>query len=150
MDALAEDAREIMRISRERVSRTTMPVMFLYTLTLFIAPFIFGFTLTVVSFICSGMQLAGGDGSPASDPILNLVLMLSMAPLNRPLFELKTSALGFVLVNFLCLQAVISTFAIGIIREGKYLKYLLRAPFMILISMIFYISGLTLAAMIVK
>lgn len=125
MDAIAEDARDLIRIQRERVSRTTMPVLFLYISSLALAPFIFGFTLTIVLFIGCGLQQALG-GAP-----------------------LAIGSLKTLIVVFIAIQTLIAALAIGIIREGKAFKYLLRAPFMILISLVAYNGGLFLGGLLI-
>ncbi len=125
MDSIAEDTRDLIRINRERVSRTTMPVLFLYISSLALAPFIFGFTLTIVLFIGCGLQQALG-GTP-----------------------LAIDALKTLLITFIAIQTTIAALAIGIIREGKALKYLLRAPFMILISLLAYHGGLWIGSMLI-
>ncbi|MFH1750286.1 MAG: type II secretion system F family protein [Candidatus Micrarchaeota archaeon] len=125
MDAIADDARDMIRIQRERASRTTMPVMFLYISSLVLAPFIFGFTLTIVCFIGSGMSSALGGQT------------------------LQISNLKSLVILFIAIQSTIATLAIGIIKEGKPVKYLPRVPFMILIALIFYNLGLILGNVLI-
>jgi pilus assembly protein TadC len=125
MEAIADDARDMIRIQRERASKTTMPVLFLYTSSLALAPFIFGFTLTIVCFIGSGMTSALGGTA------------LSIAPLK-----------SFVVV-FIGIQTTIAMLAIGIIKEGRPIKYLPRVPFMILISLVVYNMGLILGGLLI-
>ncbi|MBI5225404.1 type II secretion system F family protein [Candidatus Micrarchaeota archaeon] len=118
MEAIADDARDMIRIQRERISRTTMPVLFLYVSSLALAPFIFGFTLTIVCFIGSGMTSAlGGAG-------------------------LEIGNLKSLVIIFIGIQSAIAIMAIGIIKEGKPIKYLPRIPIMILISLVVFNVGL--------
>ncbi len=118
MEAIADDARDMIRIQRERISRTTMPVLFLYVSSLALAPFIFGFTLTIVCFIGSGMTSAlGGEG-------------------------LAIGNLKSLVIIFIGIQSAIAIMAIGIIKEGKPIKYLPRIPIMILISLVVFNVGL--------
>lgn len=125
MDAIAEDSKDMIRIQRERASRTTMPVLFLYISSLVLAPFIFGFTLTIVCFIGSGMTSAlGGQG-------------------------LEIGNLKALVIVFIGIQATIAIIAIGIIKEGRPIKYLPRVPFMILISLVLYNMGLILGAILI-
>lgn len=118
MSAIADDAREINRIRRERVSRTTMPTIFLYASVLALSPFIFGFTMTIVSFIGSGITCALPGAPPLRLSILNSILLV-----------------------FMTVETVIAAMAIGIIREGKMLKYAVRVPIMILITLAVYEFG---------
>ena len=118
MEAIADDARDMIRIQRERISRTTMPVLFLYVSSLALAPFIFGFTLTIVCFIGSGLTSAlGGEG-------------------------LAIGNLKSLVIIFIGIQSAIAIMAIGIIKEGKPIKYLPRIPIMILISLVVFNVGL--------
>ncbi|MFH1199583.1 MAG: type II secretion system F family protein [Candidatus Micrarchaeota archaeon] len=125
MEAIADDTRDMIRIKRERVSRTMMPVLFLYISSLALAPFIFGFTITIVSFIGEGLTTAL-EGS-----------------------SLNIGQLKSLIVVFIAVQTTIAAMAIGIIREGKMVKYLLRAPFMILISLIAYNAGFIIGKMLI-
>ena len=125
MDAIADDARDMIRIQRERASRTTMPVMFLYISSLALAPFIFGFTLTIVCFIGSGMTSALGGQTLAIGNLKALVIV------------------------FIGIQTTIAMLAIGIIKEGRPIKYLPRVPFMILISLVLYNVGMILGNILI-
>jgi len=124
MYAISEDAREATRIRRERVSRTMMHVIFLFLATLFIAPFIFGFTLAIVSFIGTGMSgaVTSGQGAASSE-------------------TMGVQGLDQLLVGFIAMQVTLTAFAIGVIREGKMLKYILNVPFMILLALLVYEGG---------
>ncbi len=125
MEAIADDARDMLRIQRERASRTTMPVLFLYISSLVLAPFIFGFTLTIVCFIGSGMTSALGGSTLAIGNLKALVII------------------------FVGIQATVATLAIGIIKEGKPIKYLPRVPFMILVALVVYNLGLILGGVLI-
>ncbi|MFH1107366.1 MAG: type II secretion system F family protein [Candidatus Micrarchaeota archaeon] len=125
MEAIADDTRDLIRIKRERVSRTMMPVLFLYISSLALAPFIFGFTLTIVSFIGEGLSQA------LSGTAINI------------------SALKSLIVVFIAIQTTVAALAIGIIREGRMIKYVLRAPFMILIALIAYNAGFIIGRMLI-
>ncbi|MFH0972090.1 MAG: type II secretion system F family protein [Candidatus Micrarchaeota archaeon] len=125
MESIADDARDMLRIQRERSSRTTMPVLFLYISSLALAPFIFGFTLTIVCFIGSGMTSALGGTTLAIGNLKALVII------------------------FVGIQSTIAILAIGIIKEGRPVKYLPRVPFMILISLVVYNMGLILGNILI-
>jgi len=125
MYAISEDAREAIRIRRERVSRTMMHVIFLFLASLFIAPFIFGFTISIVSFIGAGM-------SGALPPVQGAYF----AP--QPM---GVAGLDQLLVGFVAVQVTLTAFAVGVIREGKMLMYILDVPFMILLALLVYEGG---------
>jgi pilus assembly protein TadC len=118
MFQIAEDAREISRIKRERYSRTTMHVIFLITATLLLAPFIFGFTLSIVNYINVGITGALPNAPKTNLCDLNMLLLL-----------------------FIALQTVVTAVALGIIREGKTIKYILYAPLMVLMSLLVFEGG---------
>ena len=125
MYAISEDAREATRIKRERISRTTMHVLFLFLASLIISPFIFGFTISIVSFIGEGMKGAMGSGGG---------IFSTKGPIG-------VQGLDSLLVGFIASQVTLTAFAVGVIREGKMLKYILYVPFMILLALLMYEGG---------
>ncbi|MEM0475462.1 MAG: type II secretion system F family protein [Candidatus Norongarragalinales archaeon] len=118
MFQIAEDARDVSRIKRERYSRTTMHVIFLVTAALLLAPFIFGFTISIVNYINTGITGALPNAPKTNMCELNALLLL-----------------------FIAVQTVITSIAIGIIREGKTIKYILYAPLMVLMSLLVFEAG---------
>ena len=117
LEAIAEDSREMLRINRERKSRTTMHVAFLYITSLFLVPFIFGFTLAIVKFIAAGMA---STGSQTTVDFGNFDLLL---------------------IVFQMILVFISNIAIGIIGEGKFSNKLVYVPFMVLLTLTVYQIG---------
>ncbi|MFH0973820.1 MAG: type II secretion system F family protein [Candidatus Micrarchaeota archaeon] len=118
MFQIADDAREVSRIKRERYSRTTMHVIFLVTAALLLAPFIFGFTLSIVNYINVGITGALPNAPKTNMCELNMLLLL-----------------------FISAQTIITSIALGIIREGKTIKYILYAPLMVLMSLLVFEAG---------
>ncbi len=118
MNAIADDSREVNRLKRERLSRTTMQVVFIYASSLGISPMIFGFSLTIVGFIGAGIACAV-PGAPAS----------------------QLGFLNTVLVVFLAIEAIIGAMAVGVIQEGRFLRHVSRIPLMILISITVFEIG---------
>lgn len=118
MTQIAEDARDVSHIRRERYSRTTMHVIFLLVSSLLLAPFIFGFSISLVNYINQGIA-----GALPQAPRTNLCDLNSL------------------LIIFLAIQAIIASLAIGIIREGKMIKYILYTPLMVLCSLLVYEAG---------
>ncbi|MFA6049418.1 MAG: type II secretion system F family protein [Candidatus Micrarchaeia archaeon] len=117
MNAIAEDSRDFIRIRRERKTRTTMHVAFLLITSLFLAPFIFGFAISIVKFIGAGMTTA-----------------LNVEGIDFAKFD-------FLLKGFLAAQVACSMLAMGVIREGKPLKYVLYLGAMMFVSLTFYFLG---------
>lgn len=126
MFSIAEDARDLLHIKRERRSRTTMHVLFLFVSGVLLAPFIFGFSVSIVHYINTGITsaLPGTQSSGLCD--LNGVLTL-----------------------FLMAQTLIAVLAIGLIREGRFTKYLLYAPVLVLAALIIFEAGKFVSALIV-
>ncbi|MGB9576890.1 MAG: type II secretion system F family protein [Candidatus Micrarchaeia archaeon] len=161
MNAVGDDARDILRIGRERKSRTMMHVMFLIISGLFLSPFIFGFTMSIVSFMSSGIAVSGtGLGESGStvnmtiadcrvpcliqtDPVMAGFLAAGLAPLNtvKPLYEWRLNAMDQLLMVFLAIVSIVTLVAIGVIREGKLFKYVLYFPFAILAVIVIYLAG---------
>ncbi len=118
MFQIADDAREVSRIKRERYSRTTMHVIFLVSAALLLAPFIFGFTISIVNYINVGITGALPSAPRSSMCELNTLLLL-----------------------FIAAQTIITSISLGIIREGKTVKYILYAPLMVLMSLLVFEAG---------
>jgi len=113
--AISDDAKDVLHIQRERLSRTVMHAIFIAAASIIIAPFIFGFALSVINFI--------------------VVNMLKALPSAKPL---DVCALNTTFVVFLMSQALIATIALGIVRFGKGGKYLLYIPVLILVSLLIF------------
>ena len=126
MFSIAEDARDVLHIKRERKSRTMMHVIFLFAAGILLAPFIFGFSMSIVHYINSGISSAMPN-APAAD-LCSLDLLLTF---------------------FIVFQAFIAVIAIGIVREGRSLKYILYAPILVLASLIIFEAGKRLSTLIV-
>ncbi len=115
---IAEDARDVLRIKRERYSRTTMHVLFLLVSSVLLSPFIFGFAITIVNYISVGIA-SSMKGSSGFD-----------------LCELNS-----LLLFFIGVESIIAAFAVGIIREGKIARYILYAPLMVLAALLVFELG---------
>jgi pilus assembly protein TadC len=126
LEAIAGNTRDIMHIQRERVSRTTMHVSFLYITALILVPFIFGFTIAIIKFISTGMAAANlqGNNSLANFDIL--------------------------LIAFQMVLVTLSNIAAGVISEGKYDNKLVYVPFMIFIALAVYQGGWFLGQTMIK
>ncbi len=120
MFSIAEDARDVLHIKRERVSRTTMHVLFLFVSGVLLAPFIFGFSVSIVHYINTGISSALPNSESGNSSLCNLNLLLTV---------------------FIIAQTLIAALAIGLIREGKFTKYLLYAPFLVLGALIIFEIG---------
>lgn len=124
LDAVANDAKEIYAIQRERKTMTTQQVMFLFAVALFACPFIVGLTVGV-----GGIQVGGG-----------VIATGGLPP------EMSAIALGYVLIqSFLC------GIAVGIVRYGKPAKGIKYSiVFLIAALVVFSLSQLIIASMAPK
>lgn len=119
MFAIAEDARDVLHIKRERRSRTTMHVMFMFVSGIIIAPFIFGFSVSIVNYINQGIASALPNSTQGNELCtLNLILTL-----------------------FIVAQTIIAVLAIGLIREGRFTKFIMYAPILVLAALIIFEIG---------
>jgi flagellar protein FlaJ len=96
LDSVANDAKEIGVIQRERKTTTMQPIMFLFAVALFAAPFIIGITVGVGSIQVGAAGSAGNTGLPP---------------------EIKTIAMMYVMI-----QGFVCGLAVGVIRFGKMTK----------------------------
>ncbi|MFH0836453.1 MAG: type II secretion system F family protein [Candidatus Micrarchaeota archaeon] len=127
MFAIAEDARDVLHIKRERQSRTVMHVLFLVTSGVLLSPFIFGFAISIVHYISTGI----------SGSMPGAVEVMSLCTLN------------LILTGFIVIETVLASIAIGIIREGKPSKFILYTPLMILAALLIFEIGKWLSTAIV-
>ena len=119
-----------------------MHSIFLIACSGFLAPFIFGFTITVVNYINIGMQ-----GLTKKIIVTCLVGWSENACfLHKPM---SLCDLNLFLILFLVIQAVIALATLGIVREGKVAKYLLYMPFMVLAALLMFEIGKAASLLIV-
>ncbi|MBP1911531.1 type II secretion system F family protein [Thermococcus stetteri] len=90
--AVGNDVREILRIQKERKASTGMQTMFFIVTSGFVGPLILGLVTQVMASV--------------SSPDIGLVF--------------PVSSLVQILMGFVAIQATLSGFGIGVIREGKY------------------------------
>ncbi len=109
--SIADDIREMFRIKKERIAKTTTYVLFVVIAADFVAPLIFGLVTGVMVFLG---QVAGEGVSP---------LFQSMV------FYFKT---------YLAISAAFSALMAAMVREGNTEKAAMYAPFLLLISYIVY------------
>jgi pilus assembly protein TadC len=113
MDSIAEDAREVYRAKRDRISQTTMQSIFMGVSSTVIAPAVFGMVIVIVGFIGKGVVQQQFDLG-AFDSLFTVYLMA---------------------------QASFATVAMGMIRFGNPAKLLIRLPFMVLAALACYETG---------
>ena len=103
-----------------------MHVIFITVSGIIIAPFIFGFVLSVINYIAVNMIRA----LPGAKPI-------------------DMCNLATVFTAFLVIQATISVLMLGIIRYGRTMKYLLYLPLVLLTVLIIFETAKWVSTLIV-
>ncbi|MEM4254722.1 MAG: type II secretion system F family protein [Candidatus Norongarragalinales archaeon] len=124
--AISDDAKDVLHIQRERLSRTVMHAIFIASSSIIIAPFIFGFALSVINFIAVNMLKALPNAKAMDVCSLNTTFVL-----------------------FLVIQTIVAAVALGIVRFGKTGKYLLYLPVLVLISLLIFETAKWLSNVIV-
>ena len=122
LDAVASDAKEIGVIKRERITTTMQPIMFLFAVALFAAPFIIGITVGVGSIQVGTGGAGGSSGLPP---------------------EIKTIGMLYVMI-----QGFICGLAVGVIRFGKMTKGISYSiMFLIAGTIVFNLAGIIASSM---
>lgn len=124
LESVADDAREVQAVQRERQAAVTQQVLFLAVASVFAAPFIAGLVIEVSSAFGSigaaGAGGAGGGGMMAGSKAL-------------------PSGMETIVLLYVMVQAAISSLALGVIRYGKMMKGLMyTGPFLIGAAVVFY------------
>ncbi len=127
LDDIAEDIRELLRIRRERVTKTTMQFMFLLILSSLLSPFLAGITIGLTDFMLFiGRQFTG----------LGVVGENVVEEKARALEDFK-----LVLTLFVIVQAILTPLAASIIRYGSITQGLLLVPVVMLIAYLSLLGG---------
>ncbi len=109
--SIADDIREIFRIKKERVAKTTTYLMFIIIAADFVAPLIFGLVTGIMIFLG---RIAGEGVTPI---------------FNSMVFYFKA---------YLAISAVFSALMAAMVREGEVEKAAIYAPFLLLVTYIIY------------
>ncbi len=135
LKSISEDTSDLMRLKRERKSRTTMQVVFLLIAGFILSPFIFGFTISIVSYIGQGFSKTGDTGT--SQPVdLGAANQFQPQGVSADLQELDS-----LLKAFISVQIILTLIAIGIIRKGQGTSYVIYGPFIIIAGLVIYELG---------
>lgn len=143
LKSIAEDTSDLLRLKRERKSRTTMQVVFLLIAGFILSPFIFGFTISIVSYIGEGFS-KGNNAPPGTSVDLSEVNKFQTQGISDDLASLDGLLKGFISV-----QIILTLIAIGIIRKGQGTSYVIYAPFIIITGIIIYELGKTAVKILV-
>lgn len=123
LEAISEDARDVLRIKRERLTRTVMQVVFINAASVVIAPVIFGMVLTLVTYISQGIAKSGSMGGMASGGTMDL------------------GALDLLFSVYIMVAAAFAAVSTGIMQYGDAKQNLTRLPLLALVAIIIYEAG---------
>jgi flagellar protein FlaJ len=111
LTSIADDIREMYRLKKERIAKTTTSTLFIIIAADFVAPLIFGLVTGIMVFLSS---VSGESVTPMFQSII------------------------FYFKIYLAISAVFSALAASIIREGNVGKASLYAPFLLLLTYLIY------------
>ncbi|VVB70312.1 Type II secretion system (T2SS), protein F [uncultured archaeon] len=135
LKSIAEDTSDVLRLKRERKSRTTMQVVFLLIAGFILSPFIFGFTISIVSYIGQGFTRTEGITSDTGVDT-SAASQFQISGISSDLQDLDN-----ILQAFISVQIILTLIAIGIIRKGQATAYVIYGPFIIISGLIIYELG---------
>ncbi|MBN2127219.1 MAG: type II secretion system F family protein [Candidatus Diapherotrites archaeon] len=123
LEQIAEDIREMNRLSRERKSRTMMQVLFMVAAGGIIAPMIFGFVSTVVKVL-----IKSATGAVEKEAII--------------IAEQALSTITFSIEMYILIEVLATSLMISLMRDGNMNKSILYIPFLLLIAFTAYYLGM--------
>ncbi|MDP2974346.1 MAG: type II secretion system F family protein [Candidatus Diapherotrites archaeon] len=131
LDEIADDVRELHRITRERISGTMLQVIFIIAAGAIIAPIIIGLISTVINLL---MQTATG-------------LNLSSIQINEA--HATNSIIILLLQSYILIEVVAGAIMIALVREGKMNKSIIYLPILLLVAYAcFYLSAFASSGLI--
>ncbi len=127
LEDVAEDARELVKIKKERETKTGMQTMFITMASVVLGPFIFGSAVGLMHF----MQEMGRS--------LQSVNIISEAELARSMATM--GALSNLLLTYTLIQTTVSAIMVSIIRGEGIGGALKRVPVHIAIAYLIFLAG---------
>ena len=121
LDDIANDTKSMYRIKKERITKTMLQVIFIFIASAIIAPFIFGLTNVITTFLIDVSKNAGIATGSALD--------ISVA---------TQSAIKFLLDCYILIEVAAASVIVGMMREGKISKSVIMFPIMVVVAFIVY------------
>ena len=151
MDSIAEDVRQVLRIQRERIAKTTMQSLLLTVAGILLAPAIFGMVIGILYFlITTSAEVAKSGLGEALKQAGGGLASAFMKPITKEDIEraLQFKDMMYNLFLFYALiESALTCVAVSIIRESKPFKAIIYLPFAMLITYILYNGGILLTAL---
>jgi len=132
LDDIANDTKTMYRIKKERETKTMLQTIFIFAAGAVIAPFIFGLTNVITTFLTEVASTSGVASGEA--------LLVSQA-------TQKTMAM--LLDAYVLLEVAAAAVIVSLMREGKFAKSILMFPVMVVVAMIIYsVSQMVISGML--
>jgi len=121
LDDIANDTKSMYRIKKERETKTLLQTIFIFAAGALIAPFIFGLTNVITTFL-TDVAKNSGIASASS-------LAISTA---------TQRATSMLLDIYVLLEVAAAAVIVSLMREGKFAKAIVMFPVMVTVAMIVY------------
>ena len=124
LDDIANDTKNMYRIKKERETKTMLQTIFIFAAGALIAPFIFGLTNVITSFLT---DVAVKSGVASAESIL--------------ISEATRKTMTLLLDVYVILEVAAAAVIVGLMREGKFSKAIILFPVMVTVAMIVYTAA---------
>lgn len=121
LDDIAGDTKNLYRIKKERITKTLLQTIFIFAAGAVIAPFIFGLTNVITSFLT---EVAKNSGIASAE-----ALEVSIA---------TQKSIGFLLDAYVLLEVAAAAVIVSLMREGKFSNAIVLFPTMVIVAFIIY------------
>ena len=121
LDDIAGDTKNLYRIKQERITKTLLQTIFIFAAGAIIAPFIFGLTNVITTFLTEVAKNSGIASAEALD--------VSIA---------TQKSIGFLLDAYVLLEVAAAAVIVSLMREGKFSNAIVLFPMMVIVAFIVY------------
>lgn len=121
LDDIANGTKSMYKIKKERITKTMLQVVFIFIASAIIAPFIFGLTNVITTFL---VDVAKNSGIATGS-----ALEISVA---------TQSAIKFLLDCYILIEVAAASVIVGMMREGRISKSIIMFPIMVVVAFIVY------------
>lgn len=121
LEDIASDTKGLYRIKKERETKTMLQTIFIFAAGAIIAPFIFGLTSVITSFLTDVARTSGIATTQALD--------VSIA---------TQQAISLLLDIYVLIEVAAAAVIVSLMREGKFSKAIIIFPVMVVVAFIVY------------
>lgn len=133
LEEIANDTKNLYRIKKERVTKTMLQTIFIFAAGAVVAPFIFGLTNVITTFLTDVATKSG---------------IVSGTVLDKAISTQATTSL--LLDLYVVIEAAAAAVIVSLMREGKFSNAIIMFPVMVIVAYIVYsISQFILSTMLV-